>query len=38
MRIFIGRYYKVIYRWGNFLATTIRVTIDGVFLLAAATK
>ena len=38
MKIFIGRYYKVIYRWGDFLATTIRVIIDGGFLLAATTR
>ena len=38
MRIFIGRYYNVLYRWGDFLATTIRVIIDGVFLLAATTR
>ena len=38
MRIFIGCYYNVIYRWGDFLATTIRVIIDGVFLLAATTR
>ena len=27
-----GRNYKVIYRWGHLLATTIRVNIDGVFI------
>ena len=31
MGTFIGCYYKVIYRWGDFLATTIKVVIDGVF-------
>ena len=38
MRMFIGRYYKVIYRLGDFLATKIRVIIDGIFLLAATTR
>ena len=38
MRIFIGRYYKVIYRWGDFLATTIRVIIDGVFFIGCYYK
>ena len=31
MGFFIGHYHKVMYRWGDLLATTISIVIDRIF-------